>query len=107
MYEFATVALLGLALAVLVELIGSTLSAARATRTTLALVLGLAVAWVMDYSILTGWGVEVREAWIGIAATGLIIGSLAVTWPMLLDAIGGRRAERDENAEDHRVPRAA
>jgi len=47
-------------------------------------VLAIAGVVVLDYSVLAGFGIPVREAWMGPWATGLIVGSLASAWQAAL-----------------------
>ena len=80
MHEFATVALLGLAVYAVVNVIRQLGETSRALRIFLDLVLGLVVAWATDYSMFVGWGITFRSLWMGPVATGLVIGGLASLW---------------------------
>ena len=104
MYEFATVTLLGLALAQIVELVGRLRSFERPTRLFAGITLGVATAWALDYSLLAGWGIQVREAWMGLVATGLIIAGMASVWRSVLGTLGARG---EDEATPHRIQRAA
>jgi len=88
MYNFAVVALLGLVtLAVIAWLEGFAPDVVR-FRALLTLVLGVVIAFAIDYSMFRGFHVHVREEWMGTAGTGLIIGSLATVWRALLGYLG-------------------
>jgi hypothetical protein len=108
-YEFATVALLGLAVCKVVDLAGHTRGISRRTRALLAVLTGIGLTWATDYSVFSGWGIQFRSGWMGPVATGLAVAGLAAVWHELLDVMGGyaRRAQ-DQAAEiETHIPRAA
>ena len=107
MYEFATVALLGLFVATLVRLFAGVRPTSPATAITLTILAGLGIAWATDYSAFAGWGIQFRELWMGPVATGLVIGALAVTWSELLAAVGPYAARRKAAADERHAARAA
>ena len=84
MYQFATVALLGLGVLGITNLIVEIAPSLARFRTLAAFVLAVAGVVVLDYSVLAGFGIPVREAWMGTWVTGLIVGSLASAWQALL-----------------------
>ncbi len=92
MYELGTAALLGLAVFALVEAIGYFAEASRGLRLFLGLLLALLLAWVIDYSLFSGWGVELRSDWMGPVLTGLTIGGIAGLWHDLVRAVRGYAA---------------
>jgi hypothetical protein len=100
MQEFATVALLGLAVYAVVNVIRQLGETSRALRIFLDLVLGLVVAWATDYSMFAGWGVTFRSLWMGPVATGLVIGGLASLWTEVVGFITSyARRSYDEATE--------
>jgi hypothetical protein len=100
MHEFATVILLGLAVYAVVSLVRQLGETSRAFRLFLDLALGLAVAWVTDYSMFAGWGVGFRGLWMGPAATGLVIGGVAALWNEVVGLITSyARRSYDEATE--------
>ena len=104
MYQFATVALLGLIVAHLVELIGRVRPISLTARTMLAILMGLGIAWATDYSVFAGWGIQFRELWMGPVATGLVIAGLAAVWNQVLGFLGayaGARTPRSTEPETH------
>ena len=109
MYEFATVVLLGLIVAKLVDLVRHFAGVTPATRLALAVLAGLGLAWAMDYSMFAGWSVSFREPWMGTLATGLAIGGLAAFWHEVLDAFSSyaRRSHDQATEIETRIPRAA
>ncbi len=84
MYEFATVALLGLGVLGLTNLIVELVPDFARFRTLFTFALAVAGVVALDYSVLAGFGIEVREAWMGPLGTGLIVGSLASVWQAAL-----------------------
>ena len=108
MYEFATVALLGLAVAKLVDLLENVRSVSRGTGMVLAIMAGLGIAWATDYSAFAGWGIQFRALWMGTVATGLVIGALAIAWSEILAAFGAFAARRARPAPaENQVTRVA
>ena len=96
MYEFGAVALLGLAVATVVSLIGHLRSVSRTAAMSLALLAGLGISWATDYSAFAGWGIDFRALWMGPVATGLVIGALAIAWSEILAAFTAYAARRGQ-----------
>src|SRR6267143_2034389 len=99
MYNFAIVALLGLAcwkfMGMLLGLLRIDLDAS--VRAFLTLGVGVLAAEIIDYSVFSAWGVTLRADWMGPVFTGLIIGAFAYVWHYALgfvEAYG--RHHRDE-----------
>jgi hypothetical protein len=109
MYVFATIALLGLAVAKVVDLVHHSTDLSRTLRTFLAIGLGLVVAWATDYSAFGDWGISFRSAWMGPVATGLAVAGMAAVWHEVLDLLGSyARRSYDEASEiESRIPRRA
>jgi hypothetical protein len=84
MYHFAVVALLGLATLKLADLLLEMVPSLGKTRTLLTFALAVAAMVAVDYSMFTGFGVELRESWMGTWATGIVVGSLAGAWSAVL-----------------------
>ncbi len=107
-YHFAIVALLGLATYKTVDfvlgLLGIDLSAALKTFVTLGV--GVLATELLDYSVFAGWGVSIREAWMGPFFTGLMVGAMCYVWPAVIGVIARYGGTRDEST-DARTPRAA
>src|SRR5687767_3551796 len=102
MYNFAILALLGLALwktvGMVLGLIGKDF--ASSVKSLITLALGVVTAFVLDYSLFAGWGIDVSNTDVATAVTGLMIGSMAYVWHYaigLIEASG--RARRDEARE--------
>jgi hypothetical protein len=107
-YHFAIVALLGLATLKTVDfvlgLLGIELSAAIKTFVTLGV--GVLATELLDYSVFAGWGVSIREAWMGPFFTGLMVGAMCYVWPAVIGLIARYGGTRDD-ATETRTPRAA
>jgi hypothetical protein len=88
MYEFAVVALLGLATLKVADVLVESVPALAKLRTLLTFVLAVTVALALDHSMFAGFGIPVREAWMGTVGTGLVIGSLASAWAVVLGWLG-------------------
>jgi hypothetical protein len=106
MYHFAIVALLGLAAYKSCELLGGFLKIEEGRmRTLLTLGVGVVFTELLDYSIFAGWGIGVRESWMGPVFTGLVVGAIGYAWDHALDIVAGFAGRRTD--EGHRTPRAA
>ena len=109
MYHFAIVALLGLATLKTVEfvlgILGIELSAALKTFVTLGI--GVLATEVLDYSVFAGWGVGVRDSWMGPFFTGLMVGAVSYAWTPVLGMIEGLTSRGSSGSSETRTPRAA
>ena len=92
MYEFAVVALLGLVALKVTDLVAENVKGLDRIRTLVTFAVAVVVAVALDYSVFAGFGVAVREAWMGTIGTGLIIGSLAGVWAGVLGWLGAGTA---------------
>ena len=93
MHDFAVVALLGLVVLKVGDLLDELVPGLSRFRHLLTYALAVAVAVAIDFSVFAGWGIDVRETWMGTWATGLIIGSLATVWRALLGWFGAQEGE--------------
>jgi prepilin signal peptidase PulO-like enzyme (type II secretory pathway) len=88
MYEFAVVTLLGLVALKVTDLLVDNAPGLDRIRTLLTFTLALVFTLALDFSLFEGYGITVREAWMGTVATGLVIGSLSSAWAALLGWFG-------------------
>jgi len=88
MYEFAVVALFGLVALKVTDLLVDVVPGFDRIRTLLTFTLAVVTAVALDYSLFRGFGIPVREAWMGTVGTGLVIGSMASVWATVLGWLG-------------------
>src|SRR3712207_3339658 len=88
MYHFAVVALLGLATVAVVDLLLEMVPGLGRIRTLTAFTLAVVAVLAIDYSLFDGFGIPVREEWIGTVVTGLVVGSLASAWRAVFGCLG-------------------
>jgi len=106
MYHFAVVALLGLVALKVTDLLAELVPGLTRVRTLLLFTLAVILAFALDYSLLEGFGIPVRETWMGIAATGLVIGSLSTAWMAVFSWLGVADVETPDRRRPGR-PRIA
>jgi len=98
MYHFAVVALLGLVALKVTDLLVELVPGLDRLRTLLLFTLAVVIAAALGYSLLEGFGIPVRDSWMGTGVTGLVIGSLGAAWQAVLGWLGasdGRTPESD------------
>lgn len=112
MYDFAIVALLGLAIWKTVGLVlgflGTDLTSSFKALLTLGL--GVVAALTLDYSVFAGWGISISDATYGQVMTGLMAGSMAYVWHHALgvvEAYGRYHRDQAREIESRQPPRAA
>ena len=88
MYEFAVVALLGLATLKVVDLLSELVPGIAKARTLTTLLVAVLAVVALDYSVFEGFGIAVRENWIGTVTTGFVVGALAAAWQTVLGYLG-------------------
>ncbi len=96
MYHFAVVALFGLAILKLADLLVELVPSMGKIRTLLTFALALAATVAVDYSLFAGFGVPLRENWMGTWVTGAVVGSLAGAWSALLGWLDRGLSETSE-----------
>jgi hypothetical protein len=97
MYVFAIMLIIGLAVATLAKVVERFLVRLPEVRAGLMLVLGIAVAWIADLNVFALWDMPLREYWMEIGATGLMLGGLGVAWYEFIGYFGGlMRKVQDE-----------
>lgn len=107
MYQFAVVALLGLTTLKVVDLLTEHVGAFNRSRTLLTFLTAIGAAVAVDYSVFGGFGVDVREPWVGTLFTGLIVASLASVWAAVLSWLGGVTSSQQPGQTRKERPRVA
>lgn len=108
MYTFAIVALLGLATLKVCDLLEDLLPGLSRFDALLRLAIGVAAILAIDWSMFEGFGISVRENWMGLWGTGLVVGSMATAWRSVLDLVAGFAGSESGSTHDHRGrPRVA
>jgi hypothetical protein len=109
MYEFATIALLGLAVCKMIDLVGHLGTLSRATKIALAVLVGVGLTWLLDYNVYAGWSQVFRKAWMGTVGTGLTIAGIAAVWHEILGVLSSyaRRSYDRRSGIEAGTPRAA
>jgi len=105
MYEFAVIALLGLAVLKVAELLEEFVPSLARFHTFLTFVFAVTAVVVADYSLFAGYHIALRESWMGTWATGLIVGSMASAWQIALGYLspGATGTTRTSGRERPRV----
>ena len=103
MYHFAVVALLGLAVLKIADLLEGFLPGLARMNALLTYVLAVAAAVALDYSVFKGFHIAVRDSWMGPWFTGFIIGSLATVWRVIFGYLGSSEGETPEQRHLHKV----
>jgi len=88
MYHFAVVVLLGLVALKVTDLLVELVPGLDRLRTLVLFTFAVILAAALDYSLLEGFGIPVRDSWMGIGVTGLVIGSLGAAWQATLGWLG-------------------
>ena len=88
MYHFAVVALLGLAVLKIADLLEDFIPSLAKVNALLTYALAVAAAVALDYSIFKGFHIGVRESWMGPWFTGFIIGSMTTVWRVAFGYLG-------------------
>jgi hypothetical protein len=100
MYPVAVVALLGLGLFKLMDLLEDLIPPLARIHTEVALALGIAAAVAADYSIFGAFHATFRDHWMGVWATGIVIAGTTSVWRALFHLAGSNEGDAPE--ERHR-----
>ena len=107
MYHFAVVALLGLVALKVTDLLVELVPGLDRLRTLVLFTFAVILAAALDYSLLEGFGIPVRDSWMGIGITGLVIGSLSAAWHAAFAWLGVTDGETPESRRPGRPRMAA
>ena len=104
MYDFAVVALLALATLKVVDFLTDAVPQLAKLRGLLTFVIAVGATVLLDYSVFTAWGIDVRNATVGMWSTGFIVAGLTVPWRALFACLTHDRATGDETKGSHGTP---
>ncbi|MDP9071760.1 MAG: hypothetical protein M3N68_10900 [Actinomycetota bacterium] len=96
MYTFAVTVLLGLALFKIVDVIEDLVPGLAKLHDAVTVVLAIAGAFALDYSLFEGFGVGLREGWMGTLFTGVILAGTTSVWRALFHWLGTSEGEEPE-----------
>jgi len=101
MHDFAIVALLGLALFKIVDMIEDVVPGLSKFHTFVTLLLGVAAVIVLNYSLFTGYHVVLRSSWMGPWATGFIVAGSTSAWRAMFHWLGSNEGDAPEVRHQH------
>ncbi len=102
MYEFAIVVLLGIGTFKVVDMLNEYVDLTKVSSI-LTIGLGALVAWALEFSLFSQWGIDVRSAALGYLGTGLMIAAAGYATPQVFEHVGEILGHRRET----RITRAA
>ena len=105
MYDFAIVALLALATLKLVDFLTDAVPQLRPMRSLLTFIIAVGATLALDYSVFTGWGIDIRNATVGTWITGFVVAGMTVPWRALFAYLTHDRAAADETLGEHATPK--
>jgi hypothetical protein len=86
-YEFAIVLLLGIGTFKLVDMLTEYVDLSR-VQTLATIVLGAVVAWALEFSLFSEWGIPVRSELAGYIGTGLMVAAAGYAVPKVFEHVG-------------------
>ena len=96
MYHFAVVALLGLAILKVVDLLEDFVPGLTKFHTLITFALAVGACVWADYSMFRGFGITLRKDWMGLWGTGLVVASMSTCWKVAFGWLGSKEgAEPD------------
>ena len=102
MYEFAIVVLLGIGTFKVVDMLSEYVDLSK-IHTLFTIALGVAAAWMLDFSLFAAWDIPVRSAELGYVGTGLMISAARYAVPQVFEHV----AEVIGHRRETRMPKAA
>jgi hypothetical protein len=89
MYGFGMIVLLGLAVLAVGAIAYRYLALAREFWALVLVLLGIGAAWMANFDLFGVWGMAVRDHWIAVTLTGLVIGGVGYFWRVILEFFAG------------------
>ena len=96
MYYFAVLALLALAVLKVTDFVADNFEPMARFRTLLSLVLGVGVTVWLDFSIFSGFGIEISNPDAGTWMTGFMVAGMTVPWRAVFGWLTHDRATGEE-----------
>lgn len=96
MYDFGITILLGLALFKIVDVLEDLVPDLTKLHSLVTMALGVAGAFALDYSLFRGFGIGLREVWMGTAVTGLMVAGSTSIWRAGFRWLGSSEGEEPE-----------
>ena len=106
MYDFAIIILMGLAIFKVVDLLEDFVPKVAQFHLLITLVLGVVAAVALDYSVFARYGVELRNADLGMWITGLMMAGTTSMWRAAFHWLGTSEGDEPEVRHQQR-PRIA
>jgi hypothetical protein len=94
-YEFAIVVLLGVGSFKVIDMLSEYVDLSK-IHTLLTIALGVAVAWVLDFSLFAAWGIDVRSEALGYVGTGIMIAGAGYAVPQVFEHVAEVIGHRKE-----------
>ncbi|HEX2700085.1 MAG TPA: hypothetical protein VHM89_07770 [Acidimicrobiales bacterium] len=102
MYTFAVILLLGLALFKIVDAFEDLAPAIAKLHGLLTLGIAVIGAFAIDFSLFDGWGVALREDWMGTFLTGATVAGATSVWRAAFHWLGSSEGEEPAVRHTHR-----
>ena len=102
MYTFTVTVLLGLALLTLIDALVDLAPGLARARGLAAIVLAVAGAFALGYSLFEGFGVALRESWMGTLLTGVVVAGTASVWRAVFHWLGTPEGDQPESGRPRR-----
>jgi hypothetical protein len=96
MYTLAVVALLGLGLFKVIDILEDLVPALVRIHALVTVVLGVVAAVALDYSLFPGFKTVFRDAWMSTWATGFVLAGVTSVWHALFHWLGASEGEAPE-----------
>lgn len=94
MYTLGVTVLLGLATVTLVDVLADLAPSLSPRRGVLTIALAAVGAFALDYSLFEGFGVVLRESWMGTLLTGFVVAGMATAWRAVFGWFGAPEGEQ-------------
>ncbi len=102
MYTFTITVLLGLALLTLVDALVDVAPGLSRGRGLATIALAVAGAFALGYSLFEGFGVGLRETWMGTLFTGIVVAGTASMWRAVFHWLGTPEDDQPESGRPRR-----